>query len=141
MEIISLIDQYLDPMIYAPQEELKPLKAPNCEQDVQRFEAILSGEGPYQPKTLDLIMPATEPNAIQNMSQTILNKVSTMKQSVDNRVGRINDTLQGIHTKDFGIADMLKLQWEISMFSIESSMIAKSGDKAGEGIKTLFRNQ
>ena len=139
MEISSLLDLYLDPRVNAPQQELKPLKAPDCEQDVQRFEAILSGEGPYQPKSLDLVMPATESNAIENMGHTLLDKVSTLKQSVDHRMNRIDAVLQ--RPDDIDITDMLKLQWEVSMYSIESSLIAKSGDKAGEGIKTLFRNQ
>lgn len=139
MEITSLLDFYLDPMVNAPQQELKPMKAPDCDQDVQRFEAILLGEGPYQPKSLDLIIPATEPNAIDNVGHTILEKVSNLKNSVDNRMVHINNALE--QPDNFSIAEMLKLQWEVSMFSIESSLMAKSGDKAGEGIKTLFRNQ
>jgi hypothetical protein len=139
MEISSVLNYYLDPMLHAPQEALKPLKAPDFERDVQRFEAVLSGEGPYQPKSLDLVMPATEPNAIQNAGQALLNKVNTMKTSVDTRMNRVEAMFQEAGALD--IADVLKLQWEVSMFSIESSLIAKSGDKAGEGIKTLFRNQ
>jgi hypothetical protein len=142
MEISSiLIEQYLDPMINAPVEELKPLKAPNCEQDVQRFEAILSGEGPYQPKTLDLIMPATEPNAIQNVSQTFLNRVTTIKQTVDDRRGRVNSAMEKMSSDHFNIGDVLRITVDMHMLSIENHLIAKSGDKAGEGIKTLFRNQ
>jgi hypothetical protein len=126
-------------MVNAPQQELKPLKAPDCDQDVQRFESILKGEGPYQPKSLDLILPATAPNAIENVSHAILDRVSSLKNSVDNRMTEINQSL--LVTEEFTIEDALRLQWEVSMFSIESSLMAKSGDKAGEGIKTLFRNQ
>jgi len=139
LEISVILNQYIDPFIDAPQPEIKPLKTPNCEQDVQRFEAILSGDGPYLPKSMDLVMPPTEPNAVNNLGHTILDKVSTMKQSVDDRMKRINTVF--LERNQIDIADMLRLQWEVSMFGIESSMIAKSGDKAGEGIKTLFRNQ
>lgn len=139
MEVSSVLNYYLDPMLNAPQETLKPMKAPDCEQDVQRFEAVLSGEGPYQPKTLDLVMPATQPNAIQVAGRTLLDKVNTMKISMDSRMNHVHALLQNPDT--LGIADLLRLQWDVSMFSIESSLIAKSGDKAGEGIKTLFRNQ
>ena len=139
MEISSMLDLYLDPMVNAPQQELKPMKAPDCEQDVQRFEAILNGEGPYQPKSLDLVLPATAPNAIDNVSNAILDKVSSLKNSVDARIENINQSL--MDPEEFTIEDVMHLQWEVSMFSIESSLMAKSGDKAGEGIKTLFRNQ
>lgn len=139
MEISSVLHHYLGSMPYEPQEVLKPLKAPDCEQDVQRFEAILAGEGPYQPKSIDLAMPAIESNAVQNMGQTLLDKVSTMKSSVDTHLDNVHAMFQDANALD--ITDVLKLQWELSMFSIESSLITKSGDKAGEGIKTLFRNQ
>jgi hypothetical protein len=139
MEISTFLNYYVDPTLNAPQMEVKPLKGPDCEQDVKRFEAILSGEGSYQPKSVDLLMPASESNAIQCMGHTLLDKVSTLKQSVDGRVGRINADIET--AGDLELTDMLRLQYEVSMFSIESSLIAKSGDKAGEGIKTLFRNQ
>jgi hypothetical protein len=139
MEISAFLNYYVDPAFNAPQLETKPLKAPDCEQDVQRFEAILAGEGAYQPKSIDLLMPPTEPNAIQSMGHTLMNKVSSLKQTVDGRLGRINTELAT--AEDLELTDVLKLQYEVSMFSIESSLIAKSGDKAGEGIKTLFRNQ
>jgi hypothetical protein len=139
MEISSFLNYYVDSTLNAPELDVKPLKGPDCEQDVQRFEAILSGEGSYQPKSVDLLMPAAEPNAIQSMGHTLMNKVSTLKQSVDNRIGRIDSELMA--AEDLTITDVLKLQYEVNMFSIESSLIAKSGDKAGEGIKTLFRNQ
>lgn len=139
MEIISILSQYLDPLQEMPLQEMKPLKAPDCEQDVRRFEAILSGEGPYQPKSLDLVMPATEPNAVQTMGDTILNKVSTMKKSIDNRTNRMDALFENAESLEIG--DLLRLQWQVAMFDIETSLITKSGDKAGEGIKTLFRNQ
>lgn len=139
MEISSILNYYIDPTLNAPHLETKPLKAPDCEQDVQRFEAILSGEGSYQPKSVELLMPTTEPNAIQSMGQTLMNKVSGLKQSVDNRVGRIDSKLKA--TQEMELTDVLKLHHEISMFGLESSLIAKSGDKASESIKTLFRNQ
>jgi hypothetical protein len=126
----------------APQQELKPMKAPDCDQDVQRFESILKGEGSYQPKSLDLVMPATEPNAIQNVGHTILNKVSTLKNSVDNRLDRVNSKLDKFTIEgEFQLSDALELQKELYMFSIETTMMSKSGEKAGEGLKTLFRNQ
>jgi hypothetical protein len=139
MEISSMLDLYLDPKVNAPPQELKPIKAPDCDQDVQRFEAILKGEGPYQPKSLDLVMPATAPNAVDNMNHAIFDKVSSLKNSVDLRMDHINQTLQD--PDHFTIGEAMKLQWEVSMFSIESSLMSKCGDKAGEGIKTLFRNQ
>lgn len=139
MEISTFLNYYVDPSLNAPQMEAKPLKAPDCEQDVQRFEAILSGGSSYQPKSIEQLMPATESNAIQSMGQTLMDKVSTIKQSVDNRMGRIDAEMKLADGMD--LTDALKLQYELSMFSIESSLIAKSGDKAGEGIKTLFRNQ
>jgi len=139
MEVSSMLNLYLDPTINAPLQEFKPMKAPDCERDVQRFEAILNGEGAFQPKSLDLVLPATEPNAIENVSQTILDKVSSLKNSVDSRIEKVNQKL--LEPEQFTIGDALELQWELSMFSIESSLMAKSGDKAGEGIKTLFRNQ
>lgn len=142
MEIVSILNHYLDPMLHAPQPELKPLKAPACEQDVQRFDAICNGEGTYQPKAIDLIMPATEPNAIENVRHTFVNRVSTLKKSMDNRLGRVDKVFERIKLSDkFDFADGLKIQWELSMFSLESTMVSKSGEKAGEGIKTLFRNQ
>ena len=139
MEISNVLNYFVDPGFNAPQLETKPLKAPDCEQDVLRFEAILSGEGSFQPKSIDLLMPPVEPNAIQTMGHTLLDKVSTLKQTVDGRLGRINAELAS--AEDLELTDVLKLQYEVSMFSVESSLIAKSGDKAGEGIKTLFRNQ
>lgn len=139
MEISTFINYYVDPNLNAPQMDAKPLKAPDFEQDVQRFEAILSGEGAYQPKSIDMLMPTSESNAIQNMGNTLVDKVSGLKESVDIRMGRINTEIET--AGELGLADMLKLQYEVSMFSIESNLIAKSGDKAGEGIKTLFRNQ
>jgi hypothetical protein len=139
MEISNVLNYFVDPGFNAPQLETKPLKAPDCEQDVQRFEAILSGEGSFQPKSIDLLMPPVEPNAIETMSHTLLNKVSNLKQNVDTRFGRVRARLES--AEDLELADVLRLQYEVSMFSIESSLIAKSGDKAAEGIKTLFRNQ
>jgi hypothetical protein len=139
MEISNVLNYFFDPSFNAPQLEAKPLKAPDCEQDVQRFEAILSGEGSFQPKSIDLLMPPVEPNAIETMSHTLLNKVSNLKQTVDGRLGHINAKLAS--AEDMELTDLLKLQHEVYMFSVESSLIAKSGDKAGEGIKTLFRNQ
>lgn len=145
MEISTIIDHYLDPGLYAPQQEFKPLKAPNCEQDVQRFEAILSGEGPYRPKNLELIMPATEDNAIQKFSDTFVDKVSSIKQSVDDRMGRITDKLHALTENDgenlIDIGEALKLQWELVNVEVETRLVSKSGEKASEGIKTLFRNQ
>jgi hypothetical protein len=141
MEISSLIDLYMAPAAQTAQQETKPLKAPDLDQDVQRFESILKGEGPYQPKSLDLIMPATEPNAIQNMGHTVLDKVTTLKSSVDNRLERINAKLDTIQTGKFEITDALELQKELYAFTLETTMMSKSGDKAGDGIKTLFRNQ
>jgi hypothetical protein len=141
MEISSLLDIYISPATQTPQQEIKPMKAPDCDQDVQRFESILKGEGPYQPKTLDLVIPAIEPNAIQNVGHTILDKVSTLKSSVDNRMDRVNTKLDKMADGDFDVADALNLQMEIGMFSIEATMMSKSGEKAGEGLKTLFRNQ
>lgn len=139
MEISTFLNYYVDPTLNAPQMEVKPPKAPDCVQDVQRFEAILSGEGSFQPKSIDMLMPASESNAIQSMGDTLLNKVSGLKETVDKRVGRINADMET--AGELQLADMLRLQYEVSMFSIESSLIAKSGDKAGEGIKTMFRNQ
>lgn len=142
MEISSLIDFYLDPATNAPQQEIKPLKAPDCEQDVQRFESILKGEGPYQPKSLDLIMPATDPNAIQNVGEAVLQKVTKLKTSSETRRNRIDEKLQKIIEDDeINMADVIELQWEVNRFSIETLMLTKSGDKAGDGIKTMFRNQ
>ena len=139
MEISSVLGQYLNPMQDMPLQEMKPLKAPDCEQDVQRFEAILSGEGPYKPKSLDIVMPATEPNAVQTMGDTILNKVSSMKESIDNHTSHMDALFE--NPGDLEIGELLRLQWQVTMFDIETSIITKSGDKAGEGIKTLFRNQ
>ena len=145
MEISAIIDHYLEPGMYAPQQELKPLKAPNCEQDVQRFESILSGEGAYRPRNLELIMPATESNAIQRFSDTFVNKVTSIKQSVDDRMSRITNRLHTL-TENNGknmidMGEALKLQWELVNVEVETRLVAKSGEKAGEGIKTLFRNQ
>lgn len=142
MEISSLIDFYLDPATNASQQDLKPLKAPDCDQDVQRFESILKGEGPYQPKSLDLVMPATDPNAIQNVGEALLDKVTRLKTSAENRKNRIDEKLKTIvESDDINMADVIELQWEVNRFSIETLMLTKSGDKAGDGIKTMFRNQ
>jgi hypothetical protein len=139
MEISAFINHYLDPTINAPQLETKPLKAPEFEQDVQRFEAIVSGEGAYQPKSIEFLTPMVESNSIQSMGHALVNKVANLKETVNGRINRINAEFQS--AEDLDISDMLRLQYEISMFGVESSLIAKSGDKAGEGIKTLFRNQ
>lgn len=141
MEISSLIDLYLPPAANMPQQEIKAMKAPDCDQDIQRFEAILAGEGPYQPKSLDLVMPAIEPNAIQNVSQNILDKVTQFKESSDNSMDRINAKMDAASDGDLDFGDMINFQIECAKFTIETSLLTKSGEKAGEGIKTLFRNQ
>lgn len=140
MEISSILD-YIAPLENAPQPELKAMKAPDLDQDVQRFESILKGEGPYQPKSLDLVMPATEPNAVQTVGNTILDNVTTLKTSVDNRLERINEKIASFDTKEYTITDALELQQELYMYTLETTMMSKSCDKAGEGLKTMFRAQ
>lgn len=140
MEISSFINTYLPPTANTSLQELKPMKAPACDQDVQRFESIIAGKGPYQPRSLDLIMPATEPNAIQTMGHNLLDRVSRLKRSADSRFKRIESFIENPPViTDPGVA--LTLQWELSMFSIETAMITKAGNKAADGIKTLFKNQ
>lgn len=139
MEISTIID-YMAPLENAPQPELKARKAPDLE-DAQRFESILKGEGPYQPKTLDLVIPATEPNAVQNVGNTILDNVTTLKTNVDSRLERINAKIDSFHTGDYTVGDALELQQELYMYSLETTAMSKSCDKAGEGLKTMFRAQ
>ena len=139
MEITSFFNQYFDPMLKAPELEVKPLKTPTFEQDVQRFEAVLSGEGPYQPNSIDLVMPATEPNAIDNMNKTLIKKASNLKNTVDQRIDKIKSYIK--HPDDFTLQDSLKFSWDMAMLNIETETISKVGQKSGEAVKTLFRNQ
>ena len=141
MQIASVLNHYLDPMIHAPHQELKLLKAPACDQDVRRFESVLNGEGAFQPKTIDLIMPATAPNAIENMGHTLVHRVSTIKQSMDHGMKRINEVLDKLSSKDFKIVDALRLTQEVYMFSIQNTMVTKIADKTGEGLKMMIRHQ
>lgn len=141
MEISSLIDFYIDPAGQAPQKDLKLMKAPDCDQDVQRFESILKGEGPYQPKTLDLVIPGTEPNAIQNVSNTVLDKVATVKSSVDNRMDRIDAHLDKMKGGDITLADSLQLQYELCNLTVETQMLSKSSEKASQGLQVLVKGQ
>lgn len=141
MEITSFFNQYLDPMLQAPELEVKPLKTPTFEQDVQRFEAVLSGEGPYQPNSIDLVMPATEPNAIDNMNQTLITKVSKLKNNMDRHIGSMEKLLNISKNDEFTMQDSVNLMWDMTLFSIENTVVSKVGEKSGEAVKTLFRNQ
>ena len=125
MEISTILD-YIAPLENAPQPELKDRQAPDLDPDVQRFESILKGEGPYQPKSLDLVIPATEPNAVQNVGNTILDNVTTLKTNVDSRLERINAKIDSFHTGDYTVGDALELQQELYMYTLETTAMSKS---------------
>lgn len=135
----SFSNFYLIPPEDAARLEPKELKAPANDKDVERFEAILSGDGAYKPKSLELVMPATDSNAVQRMGSNILDRITDLKQSVDDRNARVGELFK--ESDGLSMQNALKVQWELTMFSVESTLMTTSASKAGEGIKTLFKNQ
>ena len=124
---------------YAMQLEPKTAKSLISDKDVERFEKILSGQESYLPKSIELILPVDKPNPVERIGSNVLNRITDLKQSVNKRMDVVGELFAESDT--LNINNALKVQWELMMFSIESTLITTVASKAGEGIKTLFRNQ
>ena len=96
-----------------------------------------AGKGPYQPKQLELVTSTVHPNPIQEAQKSILDSLKTTKNSVDNHMNRVEGMLQ--RAKDLNVGDAVKLQWELTMFSVETTLVSKTEEKISQCIKTLCR--
>ena len=139
MEVLNAINYYLDPTSHAPQEIPKPKKIQDRGQDVQRFEAILTGEeeGVYQPKVLVLDTPSMNPNPIQMAGDTLLEKIESAKDNMDGLWRRVAANINTMQDGKINVARMLQLQIDMNIFTMQSKVIAKVGDKVGAAMRDL----
>jgi hypothetical protein len=136
MEINSAIPTLNQPenMI---QQELKPLKGLNLEADVQRFEQVLFNEQQYLFRGPSPMENANLQNAISTIGKALFEKTGNYKKSIDFRMNKVRQLLG---SKDLNEVDLINLQWHITLYSVETTMISTCGKKVNEGIETLFRN-
>jgi hypothetical protein len=137
MEINSAI-----PTISQPentiQQELKPLKGINFETDVQRFEQVLFSEQQYLFRGPDPLENVNTQNAISTIGKALFEKTGKYKKSIDFRLKKVGQMLS---SKDLNEVDLIKLQWHITLYSVETTVMSTCGKKVNDGIETLFRNQ
>jgi hypothetical protein len=122
-----------------PQKEIKPLKGANLDMDVQRFEQILFKDQYHKTNGIDPVENTGIQNPVSKLNESIFSKVGNFKKSIDQRIHNINQMVNKPGKLD--AKDLLNMQWQISMYSLEATLAAKSGDKVSQGIQTLFRNQ
>ncbi len=121
------------------QQEVKPLKGFNFESNVQQFEQVLFDQQHYVFKGVDSLENLDTPSAVSKLGEAFFEKAGDFKKSTDQRMQRVSEMISS--PEEWGIKDVLVLQWEVAMYTIESNLLTASASKADEGIKTLFRNQ
>ena len=138
MEIGSLLKNFEFPE-NSLQKELKPLKGSNFDLNVQRFEQIMFNGQSFEAKGVNSTENINAPNAISNLGEAFFDKIGNFKKSIDLRMHEVGQLLNRKDQLD--IKDLLNVQWQVSLFSVETTLVSKSGEKVSEGIQTLFRNQ
>jgi hypothetical protein len=121
------------------QQELKPLKGIDFDSKVQHFEQILFGGQNYKLNGTDPIENGTVQNAISKLGDVIFGKVEEFKISIDKKMQEINALLNS--KNEVSMTDLLRAQWQVGMYAVETTLLANTGDKVSDGIQTLFRNQ
>jgi hypothetical protein len=131
---ISTINQPENPI----QQELKPLKGFDLETNVKRFEQVLFSEQQYLFRGPNPIENVTLQNAISAIGKALFEKTGNYKKSIDFRMKKVGQLLS---SKNLNEVDLINLQWHITLYSVETTVMSTCGKKVNEGIATLFRNQ
>jgi hypothetical protein len=131
---IPTINQAENPI----QQELKPLKGVNFETDVQRFEQVLFSEQQYLFRGPNPLENVNAQNAVSTIGKALFEKTGNYKKSIDFRMKKVGQLLS---SKDLNEVDLMNLQWHITLYSVETTVMSNCGKKVNEGIETLFRNQ
>ena len=121
------------------QQGVKPLKGIEFDSEVQRFEQILFNSENIRLHEINSLDNPTVENALNILGDTVLGKIEEFKISIDNKMNNVNEVLNS--EGELNIKDALKLQMQVGMYAVETTLVATTGNKVSDGITTLFRNQ
>lgn len=123
----------------AVQQELKPVKGFNFNSNVQRFEQILFSEQTYLSKEAESIKNTDAKSAISRLGKAFFEKVESFKKSTDKRMGKVMGVLN--QDCELSMKEVVELQWQVTMYNVETQLVSSCAGKVTEGVQTLFRNQ
>jgi hypothetical protein len=118
---------------------VKPLKGIEFDAEVQRFDQILFNNDNIRLSEINSFESSMVDNSISILGDTVLGKVEEFKISIDNKMNNVNKVLNS--EGEIDIKDALKMQMQVGMYVIETTLVATTGNKVSDGIATLFRNQ
>lgn len=121
------------------EQEVKPLKGFNATSEVQRFEQILFNEQQHVLKNSNPIENTDTSNAVNKLGQAFFDQVGNFKKSIDLRMANSDNILHS--TQEVNAGDLLRLQWDMTLYEVETTIVTKCGGKVADGIQTLFRTQ
>jgi hypothetical protein len=120
-------------------QEVKPQKGIEFDSEVQRFEQILFSKENIRLSEINSLCSPTVENALNILGDTVLGKIEAFKISIDNNMNHVNEVLNS--EGELNIKDALKMQMQVGMYAVETTLVATTGNKVSDGITILFRNQ
>lgn len=118
---------------------VKPLKGVEFDAEVQRFDQILFNSENIRLSEINSFESSLVDNSISILGDTVLGKIEEFKISIDDKINNVNKVLNSENEID--IKDALKMQMQVGMYVIETTLVSTTGNKVSDGIVTLFRNQ
>jgi type III secretion system YscI/HrpB-like protein len=114
------------------------------EEDVQRFEHAIGADSGTNVQTSGIPreqMAAPVSQTPESMGDAILQSFQKLRTTHQDKVEKIQASLESMQGRDFSPQELLKVQWELAQTTFELETTTKVVDKADQGVSTLLRSQ